>query len=263
MSSQVPNINTLFGAAAASGAISAESLSTLQAADLGASIQGAMGISADAIEGSEVILLTVLDDDSGSIRTTAGNTKAVVDGTNMVVDAVRKSKSVGEILAHIALLNKGTHVPYTPVAAVQLMTTSHLNPNGGTPLYDRVIETLGAVLAKEQEFRKNGVPCRTVTLIVTDGNDEGSRMGAHNVLPIVRDMLQREVHIVAGMGISDGRTDFRRVFQEMGLEDQWILTPDNDPSSIRRAFQLFSRSSVAASQGAAGFSQALKKGVSG
>jgi len=36
-------------------------------------------------------------------------------------------------------------------------------------------------------------------------------------------MLAQECHIVAGMGISDGETDFARVFREMGIPDQWIL----------------------------------------
>ena len=40
----------------------------------------------------------------------------------------------------------------------------------------------------------------------------------------------------------------------MGIEDRWILTPGNNPSEIRRAFQVFSQSAVRASQ-AASFSQ--------
>jgi hypothetical protein len=66
---------------------------------------------------------------------------------------------------------------------------------------------------------------------------------------------------VAGMGISDGSTDFARVFREMGIPDQWVLTPRNDPKEIRRAFQLFSQSAIRAS-GGVGFSQTAQTGVS-
>ena len=94
------------------------------------------------------------------------------------------------------------------------------------------------MLAKTLEFARNGTPVNTVTLIVTDGNDEGSGSTARQVYPIVSDMLAQECHIVAGMGIDDGSTDFRRVFREMGIPDSWILTPRNDPKEIRRAFQI-------------------------
>jgi hypothetical protein len=65
-------------------------------------------------------------------------------------------------------------------------------------------------------------------------------------------MLKTENHIIAGVGITDGTTDFRRVFGEMGILPQWILTPHNTPSEIRAAFQLLSQSAERASQAAAG-----------
>ena len=64
-----------------------------------------------------------------------------------------------------------------------------------------------------------------------------------------------EDHIIAAMGIDDGRTDFRKVFREMGIPDQWILTPGNTPAEIRKAFRVFSSSAVRASQSGASFSQ--------
>jgi len=135
------------------------------------------------------------------------------------------------------------------------------DPGLSTPLYDQTVVLLGTVLAKAQEFADNGVPVRTVTLIITDGADEHSRRAtAQTVATLVQDMRQAETHIVAAMGIDDGSTDFRRVFREMGIEDQWILTPGNDVSQIRRAFQLFSQSAVRASQSAAHFGQAVLGG---
>ena len=81
-----------------------------------------------------------------------------------------------------------------------------------------------------------------------------------DVKKVVRDMQAAEGHIVAAMGIDDGRTPFRDVFRAMGIEDRWILTPKNDPAEIRRAFLLFSQSAVRASQGGASFSRAAAGG---
>ncbi len=246
-----PDIGGLFGQAAASGAISKDTLALTTTADLGAQIQDALGTSPDDIESSEVFLLTLLLDDSSSIRF-GNNTQLVRDGHNLVLEALKASKSENDILAHALKLNSGIVYPYTPLAKAPALDSSNFDPRGGTPLYDQTIAVLATVLAKEQEFATQaGVPVRTSTLIISDGNDEGSRNRATAVATIVHDMQKRENHLVAAMGIDDGSTDFRRIFTEMGIDPRWILTPKNDPKSIREAFAVFSRSSVQASQGAA------------
>jgi hypothetical protein len=100
------------------------------------------------------------------------------------------------------------------------MDAKNYTPNQGTPLYDQTVVLLGTVLAKSQEFSDNGVPVRTVTLIITDGDDcHSMRHGAKDVAAIAKDMLRMENHIIAAMGIDDGSTDFRKVFQDIGIRD--------------------------------------------
>ena len=114
---------------------------------------------------------------------------------------------------------------------------------------------LGTVLAKTREFEDAGVPVRSVTLIISDGADcSSSQQTPKMIRAIVEDLLRSESHVVAAMGIDDGETDFHKVFREMGIRDEWILTPGNTSSEIRKAFQVFSQSAVRASQTAAGFS---------
>ena len=62
------------------------------------------------------------------------------------------------------------------------------------------------------------------------------------------------------MGIDNGHTDFEEIFKEMGIEEKWVLTPGNNESEIRKAFQVFSQSATRASQGGASFSQAAMGG---
>ena len=103
------------------------------------------------------------------------------------------------------------------------------------------------MIAKAEELAQAGIAVRTVTLIITDGGDYGStRCKPADVAALVTDMLAQENHIVAAMGISDGTTDFKKVFRAMGIPDRWILTPGNSASEIRRAFQVFSQSAVRA-----------------
>lgn len=232
------------------GALSARSLKTLDVVDIGAQIQSGLGCSIDDIAASEVVLVTMMPDDSQSIAH-AGNTDAVRDGHNFVLQALGGSKQAGEVLAHTRYLNGHVLCPYTALDNAVPMDAVNYRPNLGTPLYDQACVVLGTVIAKAQEFAQAGIAVRTVTLIITDGGDYGStRCKPADVKAIVDDMLAQENHIVAAMGISDGSTDFKAVFRQMGIPDRWVLTPGNSASEIRRAFAVFSQSAVKASQGA-------------
>lgn len=249
------DLDDLFHAAHGDGLLSAASLEVLTGVDLGEKIQAGLGISVDDVESSEVVLVTIMPDDSGSIRG-AGNEAAVRDGHNLVIEALGASKQTGGILAHTRYLNGSVLFPYRPIEHVVRMTPQNYAANLGTPLYDQAVVLLGSVLAKTRELEDSGVVARSITLLITDGVDEHStRATARDVAHLVADLTKTELHIVAAMGISDGSVDFRKVFGEMGIADRWILTPGNSPSEIRRAFQVFSQSAVRASQ-AASFSRA-------
>lgn len=254
------SLSSLFQAAQEQGALSPAARAVLDVPDLGAQIQAGLGVKVDDVESSDVVLVTIMPDDSGSIAG-AGNADAVRTGHNTVIDALAGSKQRDAILSHTRYLNGRVLHPYCPVAQAQRMTTKNYDPTLGTPLYDQTVVLLGTVLAKTQELATAGVPVRTVTLLITDGADCGSvRVKPGDVKAIVRDMLATESHIVAAMGIHDGSTDFRKVFKAMGIEDRWILTPRNDKGELRRAFLLFSQSAVRASQGGGSFSKAAAGG---
>lgn len=254
------NVNNLFQQAREEGTISAKALQALTVADVGNQIQAALGVKVDDIQASEAVLVTMLVDDSGSIRF-GSNTQAVREGHNLVLEAITVSKQQNNILAHTRYLNGFVLYPYVLIEQAARMNQGNYNPNGSTPLYDQSVVLLGTVLAKAQEFADQGVAVRTVTLIITDGNDEHSvRSNARDVAAIVRDMLKAETHIIAAMGIDDGQTDFKEVFKEIGIRDEWILIPGNTPSEIRKVFQVFSKTAIRASQSTAGFKTAAAGG---
>lgn len=234
--------------------LSGRSIAALDVVDVGQQIQAGLGVSIDDVAASEVVLLTMMPDDSSSIAS-AGNTDAVRDGHNYVLDALRASKQSGEVLVHTRYLNGHVLCPYTALEHAVAMTQQNYHPNLATPLFDQATVVLGTVIAKAQELEQAGIAVRTVTLIITDGGDYGStRCKAADVKAIVDDMLARENHIVAGMGISDGSTDFRAVFRAMGIADKWVLTPKNSATEIRRAFAVFSQSAMRAASGGAALS---------
>ncbi len=246
--SKTAKLDNLFDSAHRDGAISNASKKVLDVVDLGAQIQAGLGVAVDDVESSEVVLVTMMPDDSGSIRF-SGNAEVVREGHNLVLESLGACRQRDDIYVHNRFLNGDVLYPYTPVDQAIRMTKSNYDPCKGTPLYDQTVVLLATVLAKAQEFADAGVPVRTVTLLITDGADNHStRANARHVKALVADMLAAESHIVAGMGIDDGSTDFRQVFIDMGIPDSWILTPRNSASEIRKAFQVFSQSAVRASQ---------------
>ncbi|MBU2036718.1 hypothetical protein KJ866_00710 [Patescibacteria group bacterium] len=258
------NIGQLFSTAKAEGELSAGAINALTVVDLGAQIQPALGISALDVQASEVVIVSMKIDDSGSISA-AGNEQSVRDGHNIVVDALGESKQIDNILVQTSYLNGKILYPYVLLDQAKRMDGRNYQANGGTPLYDETMVLLATVMVKYLEFADQGVPARTISLIVTDGRDEHSRkvLDPAPIKKVVTEMLKKERHIIAGMGIGQTQDDkdfFRDIFQRMGLRDEWILTPDNTPSEIRKAFQVFSQSSVRASRSAASFSKTAAGG---
>ena len=250
-----PNINDLFQSAHNDGALSTAAMQALNVTDIGLQIQAGLGTPVDDVMASEVVLVTLMPDDSGSIRF-AGNSAVVRAGHNTVLDALLASPQQDQILIHNRYLNGHVLYPYCPVNQAVRMDSQNYDPSQGTPLYEQTVVLLGTVLAKTQQFIDNGVPARSVTLIISDGADcHSRRTTAQDVKVIVDDLLRSENHIIAAMGIDDGDTDFTQVFREMGIRDEWILTPGNSQTDIRQAFSLFSQSAVRASQSAGNFSQ--------
>jgi hypothetical protein len=264
MSSTV-NVNELLKGAQADGMLSPSSHKTLTVVDLGQQINAAMGVSIDEVEATESILVATMPDDSGSIRF-SGNADAVRQGHNEMLKALGDSKEADSMLVMCRLLNGDVVYPYCLLSDAEDMNGSNYNPDaedmngsnynpdGITPLYDEAVTFLGAIAAKAQEAADLGNSFRAICMIITDGADEHSRRNtADDVKGIVDDLLQTEQVVVAGFGVQNNYgTDFEEVFDSMGIPREWQLTTKSDPSEIRRAFQLFSKSAVRMSQAAPG-----------
>lgn len=242
------NLNSLFGAVA----LPEETVGLLTDVDIGEQIMGAMGVSADDVPGSEAIFVTMLIDDSGSIGD-SGNTDYMIEGQNLVLDALADSNQKNDVLVNTVLLNGTLGAGYAFLDDAIRLNRSNYRPYGGTPLFSQSLVVLGSVLAKEQYFKMKGVACRSITLIATDGgNTDGVKVA--NVKALVDKLLQTENHIVAGMGIQDRYgTNFTDIFRSMGIADDWIMVakganPDELKKAIREKFRLFSQSARIASQ---------------
>lgn len=250
----------------AEGEVSAGTLASFAAPDIGAAIQNGMGVNAEAFESSEIFAVVARVDDSGSIRF-SGNAEAVRDGMNTLREELSKSQARDEIAMSIGQFNDEPDEPMCPfvsLSAVPVFDAQNYNPNGGTPLYDQVILGAGLLIAKWKEAEANGQQFRGVLLVVTDGAEEHSRASLAEVQQVMRDLVSKEIFLPIFMGIDDrGYTDFRKVAAEMGFPKDLVLTPGSTGREIREAFATVSRASVSASQSAASLSAVKQAGVGG
>lgn len=267
------NINTILQSAVDDGNLSLESFDILGNIDITEQIQSGMGIVADDVPCSETVLLSIMPDDSGSISCIRKNPASLrskvvgpdlmMNGHNLILDTINTSKQQDNVLALNRYLNGKVLYSYRPLSQALKMDKNNYKANGGTPLYDQTVIFLGTVLAKVQDLENAGIVVRTISLIISDGEDLHSiNHGAKDCALLIRDMVDKELsnHMVAAMGIDDGQTDFRRVFKEMGIPDHCILTPENDPKDIMNTFNLFSQSAARFSQNASTFSQGAMGG---
>src|SRR3990172_5089887 len=131
MNSQpTPNVSSLFQSAAEEG-LSAAAVQALSIVDIGQEFQAGLGLPADSFQSAEAVLVTMLIDDSGSIRF-AGNSEAVRDGHNMVLDALGASHQRNSILVQTRYLNDGMLFPYSTLTDAKRLDSHNYNPNGGT-----------------------------------------------------------------------------------------------------------------------------------
>lgn len=113
-------VQKLFEDAHAEGVLSPAALQALTVVDLGAQIQAGLGIHVDDVQASEVVLVTVMPDDSGSISH-SGHTKTVCDGHNLVLEALLASQQKDGVLFHTRYLNGHVLNPFRPLEDVVRM----------------------------------------------------------------------------------------------------------------------------------------------
>ncbi len=240
------DLKDLLVAAASDGDVRPSTAALLTDASTLAQIKRGDGISAGGYTRSDVYIVTLLVDDSGSIGKN-GNDKAVCQGHNEILDALLGTKKRDGTIVSTRLLNGTVVSPYVMLErAPRLELGRNFSADGITPLRDQMMVTLGSVLAKAREFEDAGIVVRTWTMVLTDGCDYGSMKASAADVAQLAKSLNSEQHQLLGLGVSDGQTDFDTEFRNLGIER--ILTSTNDPSAIRKMLRLASQSAAAMNQ---------------
>jgi von Willebrand factor type A domain len=240
----------LLHSAAQRGVLSPQTSSALTG-DLGALVlAGAAGRDLEDIAAADVTLVTVLIDASSSIAD-RGLEQAVRDGQTALLDAFSGAREKDAILVALWTFASATRVvhSYVPVEDAVRLDAKSYRASGATALYDTWCDALTANVAYAQRLRDGGTPTRSVVVVVTDGEDVGSKRGAAHCARLSSDLLASELFTLAFVGVGSG-ADFEAVARAMGVPQGCVLVQkDATAQGLRRAFQLVSRSAIRASQG--------------
>lgn len=243
------NLQSLLTSATTAGTLS-PATSQLVTGNLGAVvIAGAAGKDAEDIVASDVTLVTLLVDASSSIHD-RGLEDAVRDGQNVLVDALGDTKERDSILMALWTFASDLRVvhSYVGLEDVTRLDKKNYAGLGSTRLYDTWCDALTANVAYAQQLRSSGTPCKSVVVVITDGEDCGSKRRAADCARISRDLLASEQFTLAFVGIGSG--DFRTIARDMGVPDGCIaVQAQATPSAIRQVFRMVSQSAIRASQG--------------
>ena len=246
----VVGLSSLFSSAQSAGTISAQTAQIITG-NLGAIvIAGAAGKDAEDIVASDVMLVTLLVDASSSIHS-RNLEDAVRDGQNMLVDALSQSRERDSILMALWTFNDDIRVvhSYVGVDDVTRLDAKSYQAVGSTRLYDTWCDALAANVAYAQRLRDAGTPCKSVVVVITDGEDAGSRRRTADCERISRDLLASEQFTLAFVGVGID-VDFHSVARAMGIPDGSITVQTQATASgLRKVFRMVSQSTIRASQG--------------
>lgn len=247
----IDEVQLILEEAANEGVISSKALQIINVNDV--VLAGVNGMDIDDIQATDVILMTFIYDDSGSIRF-AGLADAVRQGQNEMINAIGSSKQKDNILLAQWKLGSSAELVHSYVPIDQAVKLDHQNydPNSGTALYDTWIEALAANVAYAQKLRASGTPVKSIVGIITDGQDEGSRKyRIEDCKKINKDLLLSEQFILAFVGVGNNAQDetrFRLIAEDMGFPDGAALTAGATATEMRKVFNVFSQSAIRASQ---------------
>jgi len=211
------SLSNLFASATSAGVISAGTQSLLTGHLGQVVIAGAAGKALEEIVATDVTLITVIIDASSSIAYSRLE-QAVRDGQQAMLDAFAGSKEADAILVACWTFNSDVKVlhSYVPVDEADRLTRKNYRGSGCTVLYDAWCDALAANVAYAQSLRDGGTPCRSVVVLITDGEDTGSKRRPKDCKQLSQDLLASEQFILGFVGVGK-EVNFRQVARNMGI----------------------------------------------
>ena len=205
---------------------------------------GCLGDPADALDAPDATLVAVVIDMSGSMEP---HRQAVIEAYGAMLDALAGARAATGILVstwafadEAQLLSSYEQVGRKP----RLDAVTDL-PGGCTARHDAVLGAMTGLVAYGEALWQSGVPTRRVLVVLSDGEDNASRAGAHDVRRASHALASQEAYTLAYAGFGGG--DLAARARDLGFPS--AIAAGATDAEIRRVFRQVSAGVLRASRG--------------
>jgi hypothetical protein len=164
----------------------------------------------DHLGASEYTLVTVVCDVTGSVSDFADELLKMI---KTVVEACKKNPRAENLLLRVTLFN--SKIGIAEIHGFKLLSEidpnkdyQPLTPDGSTPLYDAAYDAIGATLTYSKQLRTQDFDVNGCIYIITDGDDNASKMKTKNIKDQIDQATQKEtieslITILVGINMTD------------------------------------------------------------
>ena len=248
MSSTISNVNDaqeVLDSALQDGDLSAQSHAILVENLDTLTTLGAQGVAPEDLLEDRVTLFVPILDHTGS---RAHEADLMRSEYNKMIESLSQSSAKDTILVSSWLFDTSSSLLHGFVSlddAVRL-DGSNYDPTDMTALYDAVIDVFTSTTAYAKTLLDQGYRVKVVIVVLTDGEDNHSRISPNDVHKVSVDLLNQEIYVLALVAFGTGFA--HDAAEAMGFPKENVIEHGLDQKDIRHAFQLVSSSVIRQSQ---------------
>jgi hypothetical protein len=206
---------------------------------------GAQGISPEDLSEDRVTLFVPILDHTGS---RAHEADLMRSEYNKMLESLKLSSGKDSILVSSWLFGTSSTLLHGFVSlddAVRL-DRSNYDPDGMTALYDGVLDAFTSTAAYAKTLLDQGYRVKVVIVVLTDGEDNASKILPSQVKKVAEDLLNMEIYVLALVAFGSGFA--YDAAESMGFPKENVIEYGLDQRDIRHAFTLVSSSVIRQSQ---------------
>lgn len=184
----------------------------------------------------ENTIVTFVLDESGSMRPVRDET---ISGFNEYIQTLQvdKTPTVFKLLSFNSM-NFKTLYDFEDIQSVEVMDRGMYSPNGGTPLYDAIVQ---GMMDTENFLEKTGIEANLMVTIMTDGMENSSRYFTFSDVAEMVDQKEKEGWIFTFLGANQNAWHEGRKF---GIKSKYASNYRS--SNPKAAFRVMAESTARA-----------------
>ena len=225
----------------------------MEAGKIAGSTFGFTGIGLHRLGATEYTLVDIVVDITGSVSDFKDELLACL---KTAVSSCQKSPRSENLLLRVTTFNSAVGIVelhgYMPLSEINVDDYKPLDPDGYTNLFDATYQAVGASIQYGQKLMENDFLCNAIVYVITDGDDNRSKMTPKMVGQVLEDARKTEklesiVSILIGVNAQSYRHKLEAFQIEAGLT-QYVDVSDASKGKLAKLAGFISQSVSSQSQ---------------